>query len=60
MSFCTDQRIIQLADNVWHNPLEVLDGTDTDGNGYIDDINGWDAADNDNNGGGRFASGRRN
>ncbi len=37
-----------LAANVWHNPGETLDGTDTDGNGYVDDINGWDAADVDN------------
>lgn len=31
-----------LADVIWSNTNEVLDGTDTDGNGYIDDIRGWD------------------
>jgi serine protease len=37
-----------LAANMWTNPGEVLDGTDTDGNGYIDDIRGWDFYSNDN------------
>lgn len=31
-----------LAANIWMNPGEVLDGTDTDGNGFVDDIRGWD------------------
>ena len=31
-----------LVDVIWTNEDEVLDGTDTDGNGYIDDIRGWD------------------
>ena len=32
-----------IADNVWTNPLEIPgDGLDNDGNGYIDDIHGWD------------------
>lgn len=31
-----------LAGSVWRNEDEELDGTDTDGNGYIDDIRGWD------------------
>jgi len=31
-----------LAANIWSNSDEVLDGTDTDGNGYVDDIRGWD------------------
>lgn len=30
-----------LQDNIYTNPLEISDGTDTDGNGYIDDIHGW-------------------
>ena len=34
--------------NLWRNPDEVLDGSDTDGNGYIDDIVGWDWTDGDN------------
>ncbi|MEQ1877310.1 MAG: S8 family serine peptidase [Bdellovibrionia bacterium] len=33
-----------LADNVWYNKGEVAgNGKDDDGNGYIDDINGWNA-----------------
>jgi subtilisin family serine protease len=31
-----------LAANMWTNMEEVLDGTDTDGNGFVDDIRGWD------------------
>ncbi|MGB8852425.1 MAG: S8 family serine peptidase [Pirellulales bacterium] len=32
-----------LAANIWVNPFEVAgDGIDNDGNGYVDDINGWD------------------
>ncbi|PID79309.1 hypothetical protein CSB20_10795 [bacterium DOLZORAL124_64_63] len=32
-----------LADNMWTNPGEVPDnGLDDDGNGYADDIHGWD------------------
>ena len=34
-----------LAANIWNNTDEVLDGTDTDGNGYIDDIRGYDFVD---------------
>ncbi|HSB44835.1 MAG TPA: S8 family peptidase [Nitrospira sp.] len=37
-----------LADNVWTNPYDPPDGMDNDGNGYIDDIHGWDFAGNDN------------
>lgn len=37
-----------LVPNIWTNPNEVEDGTDTDGNGFIDDIHGWDAANNTN------------
>jgi subtilisin family serine protease len=38
-----------LVDNMWHNPGEIPnDGIDNDGNGYIDDIVGWDFASNDN------------
>lgn len=34
----------------WRNSAEVANnGIDDDGNGYIDDINGWDASDHDNN-----------
>lgn len=39
-----------LADNLWINPGEVDgDGIDNDGNGYIDDIYGWDFGQGDNN-----------
>jgi len=32
-----------LAANIWTNPFEVAgNGLDDDGNGYIDDIHGWD------------------
>lgn len=34
-----------LAANMYINPNEVEDGTDSDGNGYIDDWCGWDFAD---------------
>ncbi|MBE5231193.1 MAG: S8 family serine peptidase, partial [Microcystis aeruginosa PMC 728.11] len=38
-----------LAGNIWTNPGEIAnDGIDNDGNGYIDDIRGWDFAYNDN------------
>ncbi|WP_177204747.1 S8 family serine peptidase [Hymenobacter arizonensis] len=48
-----------LAANIWRNAGEMgldangnnkaTNGIDDDGNGYIDDLNGWDAADKDNN-----------
>src|SRR5688500_18428358 len=35
-----------LADNVWTNPGEIAgNGLDDDGNGYVDDIHGWNAID---------------
>ena len=34
--------------NVWNNPFEAVDGLDNDGNGYVDDVHGWDFANNDN------------
>ncbi|MFZ9629453.1 MAG: S8 family serine peptidase [Ilumatobacteraceae bacterium] len=38
-----------LVDNIWVNPSEAngTAGVDDDGNGYIDDINGWDFVSND-------------
>ncbi|GIW89489.1 MAG: hypothetical protein KatS3mg108_3813 [Isosphaeraceae bacterium] len=37
-----------LAPNLWTNPGETPDnGIDDDGNGYIDDVHGWDFIDND-------------
>ncbi|MDD4338018.1 MAG: S8 family peptidase, partial [Firmicutes bacterium] len=38
-----------LVDNIWVNPGEIPgNGIDDDGNGYIDDINGWDFYNDDN------------
>jgi len=38
-----------LAANIWTNPDEIAgNGIDDDGNGYIDDIHGWDFWDDDN------------
>ncbi|MFM7038981.1 MAG: S8 family serine peptidase, partial [Planctomycetaceae bacterium] len=38
-----------LINNIWVNPYEIAgDGVDNDGNGYIDDRNGWDFVNNDN------------
>lgn len=31
-----------LAANAWTNPFDPVDGVDNDGNGYVDDTNGWD------------------
>lgn len=36
-----------LAANIWTNPFDAVDGTDNDGNGRIDDVNGWDFVSND-------------
>ncbi|MET0567244.1 MAG: S8 family serine peptidase [Acidimicrobiia bacterium] len=39
-----------LSPNLWANPGEVGgNGLDDDGNGYVDDVRGWDAIDNDAN-----------
>lgn len=41
-----------LQQNIWQNPKEVsANGVDDDGNGFIDDIYGWDFIDYYNNGG---------
>ncbi len=34
--------------NIWQNPGEEENGEDTDGNGYPDDLYGWDFVDEDN------------
>jgi serine protease len=37
-----------LADNIWTNPGEIPgNGIDDEGNGYVDDVHGWDAYSND-------------
>ncbi len=33
---------------IWNNPFDPADGVDNDGNGYVDDVNGWDFAGLDN------------
>jgi subtilisin family serine protease len=39
-----------LSANIWTNPGEIPgNGIDDDGNGYIDDVHGWDFSSNDNN-----------
>ncbi|MAG56964.1 MAG: hypothetical protein CMJ83_11775 [Planctomycetes bacterium] len=37
-----------IAANLWVNPADPVNGIDDDGNGLIDDINGWDFNANDN------------
>ena len=37
-----------LAANTWVNPFDPVDGIDNDGNGYVDDVHGWDFDKNDN------------
>lgn len=43
-----------LAANIWTNPYDPADGRDNDGNGYVDDVRGWDfdGGSNDINSGG--------
>ena len=36
-----------LAANIWTNPNETDNGIDDDGNGYIDDLHGWDFVEDD-------------
>lgn len=37
-----------LKDNIWVNPYDPVDGVDNDGNGFVDDVNGWDFVNGDN------------
>jgi subtilisin family serine protease len=37
-----------LSANIWVNPYDGADGSDNDGNGYVDDIRGWNFVDNNN------------
>ncbi len=37
-----------LSANIWSNPFDPVDGIDNDGNGYKDDIRGWDFDGNNN------------
>jgi hypothetical protein len=48
----------ELANNIWTNPKEIAgDKIDNDGNGYVDDIHGWNFVENDNDVGPHFNSG---
>lgn len=38
-----------LAANIWTNPYDPVDGIDNDGNGYVDDVRGWDFEGGSNN-----------
>ena len=43
-----DYNHLDLRNNIWTNPAEIADnGKDDDGNGYVDDIYGWDCVGND-------------
>ncbi len=37
-----------LKANIWVNRYDPADGVDNDGNGYVDDVNGWDFDGNNN------------
>ncbi|MBC7318372.1 S8 family serine peptidase [Candidatus Bipolaricaulota bacterium] len=41
-----DFSIPELAEVRWTNPKEILNRRDDDGNGYVDDLYGWDFRDN--------------
>ena len=43
-----DTAHVDLQPTLWHNPKEIPEnGKDDDANGYVDDVYGWDMADND-------------
>ena len=44
----TDLTHDALKNKKWTNPIDIDDGVDNDDNGYIDDINGWNFAENNN------------
>ncbi len=44
-----DRKHPDLKDNIWKNSKEIAgNGKDDDGNGYVDDVYGWNFAQNDN------------
>lgn len=46
----TDITHPDIQNNLWSNPGEIANnGLDDDGNGYVDDIHGWNFANNSNN-----------
>jgi subtilisin family serine protease len=45
-----DTAHVDLMGNIWTNPGEIPNnGIDDDGNGYVDDVHGWDFVNNNNN-----------
>lgn len=44
----TQMNHVDLEANIWHNQDEQVNGADSDGNGYRDDVVGWDFNGNDN------------
>lgn len=51
-----------IRDNIWENPQEVINGIDDDGNGFVDDVHGWNFVSHnnditDNNGHGTHITG---
>ncbi|MDG0817588.1 S8 family peptidase [Bdellovibrio svalbardensis] len=51
-----------IKENIWENPREIINGIDDDGNGFVDDVHGWNfvAHNNeltDNNGHGTHIAG---
>ena len=36
-----DTTDVEVSNALWSNPKEIMDGTDNDHNGYIDDMHGW-------------------
>lgn len=45
-----DYNHLDLRNNIWVNTAEIPDnGRDDDGNGYVDDVYGWDCVGDDNN-----------
>jgi subtilisin family serine protease len=48
----------ELAANIWTNPREIPgNGIDDDGNGFIDDVHGWNFVENNDDPSPQFASG---
>ena len=45
----TDYKHADLASKFWENPVDSTEnGQDEDGNGYIDDVRGWNIAEKNN------------
>ena len=44
----TDLKHKELSSKKWVNPIDIDDGVDNDDNGYIDDLNGWNFAEQNN------------